>query len=118
MNKPIQNKRVTLAGTKMALYEMMQQNGLTFPITPADVERIEAGLDDSRLPTPDVNNFLQFLRGIPLSKPSVASKVLLSENAELLNGLALAARNGGGIDADIRKRMDEDRNAAEAKTKK
>lgn len=118
MNKPIQKKNATLAGTKRALHDMMQQDGLAFPSTPEDVDRMEAGIDDSRLPTPDVNSFLQFLRGVPGTQPAASSKILPFENAALANDLALAARNGAAIDPDVRKRMDEHRAAAEAKTKK
>lgn len=117
MNQP-NSKKATLAGTKRALHDMMQQGGLTFPTTPDDVERIEAETDDSRLPTPDVNAFRQFLHGAPAAQPTNASKILPFANAALADDLALAARNGGEIDPEIRKRMDEHRAAAEAKAKK
>lgn len=116
MNKP-NPKKATLAGTKRALHDMMQQDGLAFPATPDEVERIEAETDDSRLPTPDVNGFRQFLNGAPAVQPT-ASKILPFANAAMADDLALAARNGGGIDPEIRKRMDEHRAAAEAKGKK
>lgn len=117
MNKP-NSKKATLAGTERALHDMMQQDGLAFPTTPDDVERIEAETDDSRLPTPDVNAFRQFLHGAPAAQPTDASKILPFANAALADDLALAARNGGEIDPEIRKRMDEHRAAAEAKAKK
>lgn len=118
MNKPIPKKKTTLAGTKRALHDMMQQDGLAFPATPDDVERIEAEIDDSRLPTPDVNGFRQFLQGAPAVQPTDASKILPFASAALANDLALAARNGGEIDPEIRKRMDEHRAAAETKAQK
>lgn len=118
MNKPIPKKKATLAGTKRALHDMMQQDGLAFPATPEDVDRIEATVDDSRLPTPNVNGFLQSLRGHDTSKPAAASKILPFESAALAQDLAMVARNGGDIDPDIRKRMDEHRDAAETKSKK
>jgi len=117
MNKP-NSKKATLAGTKRALHDMMQQDGLAFPTTPDDVERIEAETDDSRLPTSDVNAFRQFLHGAPAAQPTDASKILPFANAALADDLALAARNGGEIDPEIRKRMDEHRAAAETKAKK
>lgn len=118
MNKPIPKKKTTLAGTKRALHDMMRQDGLAFPATPDDVERIEAEIDDSRLPTPDVNGFREFLHGAPAMQPAATSKILPFVNAALADDLALAARNGGEIDPEIRKRMDEHRAAAEAKSKK
>lgn len=117
MNKP-NSKKATLAGTKRALHVMMQQDGLAFPTTPDDVDRIEIETDDSRLPTPDVNAFRQFLHGAPAAQPTDASKILPFANAVLADDLALAARNGGEIDPEIRKRMDEHRAEAEAKAKK
>lgn len=118
MNKLIPTKKTTLAGTKRALHDMMQKDGLAFPATPDDVDQIESKIDDSHLPTPDVNSFRQFLHGAPGTPPAAASKILPFVNAAITNDLALAARNGGEIDPEIRKRMDEHRAAAEAKAKK
>jgi len=118
MNKPIPTNKATLAATKRALRDMMKQDGLAFPETPEDIDRIEAAVDDSRLPTPDVNSFRQFLHGKKTDRPVEVSKILPFESAALAQDLALAARNGGEIDAEVRQRMDEHRAAAEAKAKK
>ncbi|MFA5263337.1 MAG: hypothetical protein WC378_05885 [Opitutaceae bacterium] len=57
-----QKKALTLADTKRALHEMMVRDGLRFPETVDDVDRLEASVDEARIPTPDVNQFLRFLR--------------------------------------------------------
>jgi hypothetical protein len=118
MNKPNPKKKATLADTQHALHEMMVQDGIAFPETPEDIDRIEAEIDDSRLPTPDVNSFMKFLRGEPTEPPLQASKILpfqSAAHANDLNDLAMAARNGGPIDPETRKRMDEHRAASEQK---
>ncbi len=117
MNKPNPKKKITLADTKHALHEMMVQDGIAFPETPEDIDRIEAEIDDSRLPTPDVNSFMKFLRGEPTETPLHASKILPFQSAAHANDLAMAARNGGTIDPETRKRMDEHRAASEQKAK-
>ena len=117
MNKPNPKKKATLAETKRALHEMMVQDGIAFPETPEDVDRIEAETDDSRLPTPDVNGFMKFLRGEPAEAPLQASKILPFPSAAYADDLAMAARNGGTIDPETRRRMDEHRAASEQKPK-
>lgn len=62
MKNQNQKKERPLADTKRALYEMMAQDGLRFPETVDDIDRIEANVDETRIPTPDVNKFLRFLR--------------------------------------------------------
>ena len=117
MNKPNQKKKATLADTKRALHEMMKQDGFSFPETPEDVDRIETEIDDSQLPTPDVNAFMEFLRDGTRANPLPASKVLPFQSAAFANDLAMAARNGGTIDPEIRKRMDAHRATAESNPK-
>ena len=116
MNKPNPTKKATLADTTRALHEMMVQDGIAFPETPEDVARIEAEIDDSRLPTPDVNGFMKFLHGEPAEAPLEASKILPFQSAAYIDDLAMAARNGGTIDPETRRRMDEHRAASEEKT--
>ena len=107
----------TLADTKRALHEMMRKNGLAFPESPEDVDRLEAAVDDSRVPTPDVNAFMKFLRGESAAGSAQTSKVVPFEAAAVSNDLAMAARNGGTIDPAIRQRMNEHRAAAAEKAK-
>lgn len=106
-------KKVSLADTKRALHQVMQQNGLAFPATPEDIDRLEAAVDDSHLPTPDVNAFLKFLRGEAPAPAPLASKILPFASVAHTEGLAMAARNGGTIDPATRQRMNEHRIAAE-----
>jgi hypothetical protein len=118
MNNSNPKKKATLAATKRALHDMMTQDGVAFPETPEDIDRIEAEIDDSSLPTPDVNSFIQFLHGEKPEPAVEASIISPFESATHAQDLALAARNGGDIDAEIRKRMDEHRASAEEKAKK
>jgi hypothetical protein len=111
--KSKQQKKVSLNDTKRALHKVMQQDGLIFPETPEDIGRMEAAIDDSHVPTPDVNAFLKFLRGEATSLNVHTSKMLPFEGDVHVEALAMAARNGGIIDPTIRQRMNEHRSAAE-----
>lgn len=110
-------KKVSLADTKRALHQVMQQDGLAFPETPEDIDRLEATLDESGVPTPDVNAFLKYLRGEASAPAPLASNILPFASVAHTEDLAMAARNGGTIDAATRQRMNEHRAAATEKTK-
>lgn len=114
MNKIHPKKPATLADAKRALHDMMVQDGLTFPATPEQIDRLEAKIDDSRLPSPDVNAFRKFLRG-ESTGTAKASKILPFETAAYADDpVTMVARNGGkGLPPEIRQRMDEHRTAAE-----
>ncbi len=117
MNKTHPKKKATLADAKRALHAMMVQDGLTFPTTPEQLDRLEAKIDDSRVPSPDVNAFKKFLRGE--SAAAKAPKILPFDTAAYANDPVVTgvARNGSkGPSPEIRQRMDEHRAAAE-KTK-
>jgi hypothetical protein len=113
MNKIQPKKKATLADAKRALHEMMVQDGLIYPETPEQIDQLEAKIDDSRLPTPDVNAFMKFLRGEAPAGSGKSPKILPFETAAYSDDSAMVARNGGAIDPAIRRRMDEHRAAAE-----
>ncbi len=62
MKNPNQKTHVTAADAKRALHAMLAQDGLRFPETAEEIEQIEAAVDETRAPTPDVNKFLRFVR--------------------------------------------------------
>ena len=111
-------KKVSFADTKRALYQVMKQDGLAFPETPEEIDRLEAKIDDSHFPTPDVNAFLKYLRGESTAAAPQASKILPFASVAHADDLAMVARNGGTIDPAIRQRMNEHRSAAAEKAKK
>ena len=116
--KPESNKKVTLADTKRALHKMMQKDGIVFPETAEDMDRLEATNDDSHAPTPDVNAFLRYVRGETSAATPQTPKIVAFENVAYADNLAVAARNGSKIAPEIRQRMDEHRAAAVEKAKK
>jgi uncharacterized protein with von Willebrand factor type A (vWA) domain len=111
-------KKASLADTKRALHEMMQRQGLVFPKSPDEIDRLESMIDDSQAPTPDVNAFKRFLRGETVQPAPQAAKILPFDTAAHREDHAMAARNGATIDPAIRQRMDEHRAAAEKSKRK
>ena len=96
-----------------ALHSMMKQEGMIFPETLEDIEVMDAKVDTAGTPTPDVNRFRRFLRGKEVIQSRKSAKVVAFQDANITEKLAMAARNGKPIPADIRKRMTEDREGTE-----
>lgn len=108
-----QNRPVSAEEVEAALNATLRDQGLLFPRTVEDISNIEAETDLADVPTPDSNAFRQFLRqrddNKVISVPGQAS-ALADEIAE---NLAMAARNGGEIPDEIRRKMNADRKVAE-----
>jgi len=107
-NRPLPAEEV-----ETALDATLRDQALLFPRTTDDVANIEAEVDLEDVPTPDGNRFRQFLRKRTSSKIvrlEMETPVLESDIAE---NLAMAARNGGDIPEDVRRKMDADRKKAE-----
>ena len=101
-------KNVSDAEFEAALHSALQAAGHFFPETENDIASLEATMDMNGVPTPDSQKFRQLLRksgGKIVRLPNTA-KITSSEIQE---NLAMAARNGGKISEEVRKRMDADR---------
>jgi HTH-type transcriptional regulator, competence development regulator len=76
MNPTGKNKKPTAADVRRALHEVALEDGLVFPEKPEDVASFEARIDESKVPTPDVNEFRRFLRRDKSQAQQTADKVV------------------------------------------
>jgi hypothetical protein len=108
-------KQVTPADIKLALHVAMMKDGIAFPESVEDVDRLESLIDNSSVPTPDVNGFMMFLAAEHegARMPENPENIIIFPQAEFIEHMAAAARNGSAIDPETRKRMNDHRVAAE-----
>jgi hypothetical protein len=108
---------LTAAEVEAALHAALRDEGILLPKTIDDVAELEATLDLSGVPTPDPQAFAAKLRatiadtkvvGFPSPKTAPAKE----EN------LALAARNGGTLSEESRRKMDQLRLEYEAENRR
>lgn len=100
-----------------ALDATLRDQALLFPRTTDDVANIEAEVDIEDVPTPDSNRFRHFLRQRTSGKIVRLQQMNPAVENDIAENLAMAARNGGDIPEDVRKKMNADRMKAE-KSKK
>ena len=105
MNTPMRPKDSggpTDAEIEVAIHEALRSEGCSLPKTPAEVTQLKAALNLSHVPTPNSHKFRALLR------KRVEGKIVPLPNATRAvdENLALAARNGGKITAEIRNKMD------------
>jgi len=110
-------KELSDAEFEAALHSALRDEGHFFPQSEEDVASLEANVDMDGVPTPDTRRFGELLR------ESVDRVVQLpyaakSASTEVEQNLAMAARNGGEISEEIKKRMDEDRAKARGQMRK
>jgi len=101
-------KEVSDAEFEAALHSALRAAGHFFPESEKDIASLEATMKMDGVPTPDIERFRQLLR------ESTEKIVRLPNTAkvtscEIQENLAMAARNGGKISEEVRKRMDADR---------
>jgi hypothetical protein len=108
-----QNRPVSAEEVDAALNATLRDQGLLFPRTVEDMINIEAEVDLADVPTPDSNAFRQFLRQRHDDKVISMTSPASALGDEMAENLAMAARNGGEIPDEIRRKMDADRQAAE-----
>jgi len=136
-----QPKELSDAEFEAALHAALRDEGSLFPRNAEDVASLKASMDMNDVPTPDTQKFRQLLRqvakndGVPTNDPQnirqlfrrTAEKIVnifdtdwsgSSEVDANLEKLAMAARNGGEITDEIRKRMEVDRAQAKEQIKK
>lgn len=111
------SRALTAAEVEAALHVALRDEGILLPKTIEDVAELEATLDLSGVPTPDPRAFAAKLRAatgdakvvaFPKPKPAPAK----DEN------LAMAARNGGALSEETRRKMDKRRSDYEAKNRR
>jgi hypothetical protein len=105
-------KNLTDAEFEAALHSALRSAGQLFPEGEEDIAFLEATLDMNGVPTPDTEKFRQLLRDATekIVKLPNTAKVTSSSIQE---NLAMAARNGGEISEEVRRRMDADRAKAQ-----
>jgi DNA-binding XRE family transcriptional regulator len=121
MNPTGKSKKPTPADVRRALHEVMLEDGLVFPEKPDDVASFEARIDESKIPTPDVNEFRRFLRRdksqpplpatgkvVPLPAPGHAS----AESATVCFGdfVGLMRRKRGWTISQLARSVEADEN--------
>jgi hypothetical protein len=119
-SKDEQRKEPSDAEFEAALYAVLRDEGYLFPRSAEDVASLKASLDMNGVPTPDTEKFRQLLRQTAekvVGFPTTA-KFSSREVEAGLEKLAMAARNGGEITPEIRRRLDADRARATEQIKK
>src|SRR5438067_532430 len=103
-----QPKELSDAEFEAALHAVLRDEGCLFPSSAEEVASLEESMDLGGVPTPDTEKFHRMLRQKPqniVELPSTA-KLSCNEVNQNLENLAMAARNGGEITEEVRKRMD------------
>jgi hypothetical protein len=115
-----QPKELSDAEFEAALHAALRDEGYLFPRNAEDVASLKASINMNGVPTPDTQKFRQLLRQMAEKVVELPGPAKLSsyEVEEDLERLAVAARNGGAITEEIRKRMDADRAQAKEQIKK
>ena len=106
-----QPKELSDGEFEAALHATLRDEGYLFPRSAEDVASLKASIDMNGVPTPDTETFRQLLRqnGEKVVKLPRTTQFTSPEVELDLEKLAMAARNGGEITEEIRKRMDADR---------
>jgi hypothetical protein len=115
-----QPKELSDAEFEAALHAALRDEGYLFPRNAEEVASLKASMDMNGVPTPDTEKFRQLLRQMAQKVAELPNTARLRsrEVEEDLEKLAMAARNGGEITEEIRKRMDADRAMAKEQIQK
>ncbi|MFO1500208.1 MAG: hypothetical protein U1G07_17765 [Verrucomicrobiota bacterium] len=115
-----QPKELSDAEFEAALHAVLRDEGYLFPRNAEDVASLKAQMDMNGVPTPDTEKFRQLLRqtAAKVVKLPAIVKVSSQEVEANIEKLATAARNGGEITPEIRRRMNADRAGATEQVKK
>jgi hypothetical protein len=99
------------------LREAALREGACVPETPQELEVLEKRLAGKTFVLPKFSELLARLRG-KAAAPTNIIKPVSHFDQEVIEDLAMAARNGGEIPVEIREKMDGDRANAEARKEK
>jgi hypothetical protein len=115
-----ERKELSDAEFEAAVNAALRDEGYLFPRNPEDVASLRASIDMDGVPTPDAEKFHQLLRQAAKNIVELprAGRLTSREVEQDLEKLATAARNGGEITGQIRKRMDADRARAKEQIQK
>lgn len=111
------SRALTAAEVEAALHVALRDEGILLPKTIEDIAELEATLDLSGVPTPDPRAFAAKLRAATIDTKVVAFPSPAVNPAKEEN-LALAARNGGTLSEETRRKMDQRRSEYEAKNRR
>src|SRR6185437_6535524 len=102
------SKEVSDIEVEATLHAVLRDDGLLIPDHIDEISSLEKSLDLTGVPTPDSNKFRQLLKQETSSKDSDKVTHLFGPcqtvPADIRENLAMAARNGGFITEDIRKK--------------
>lgn len=107
------SRALSAAEVEAALHVALRDEGILLPKTPEDIAELEATLDLSGVPTPDLGSFAAKLR----TENNDARVIRFSKAVEARvpdENLALAARNGTVLSEETRRKMDQLRGEYEA----
>ena len=96
------------------LREAAEREGACIPETPSELEVLEERLAGKTFVFPKFAELLACLRGT-VAKPTNIITVIPHFDQDVIEDLAMAARNGGEIPAEVREKMDADRADAESR---
>ena len=111
------SRALTAAEVEAALHVALRDEGILLPKTIEDIAELEATLDLSGVPTPDPRAFAAQLRASTADTKVVAFPSPKTAPATDEN-FALAARNGGTLSEETRRKMDKLRSDYEAKNRR
>lgn len=107
-------KDISPSELEVLLREAAVQEGACIPQTPRELKILEEKLTGKTFVLPKFSELLARLRGRTPELPNVINAKATFDH-DVTADLAMAARNGGDIPADLRAKMDADRADAEAR---
>lgn len=111
------SRALTAAEVEAALHVALRDEGILLPKTIEDIAELEATLDLTGVPTPDPRAFAAKLRAATSDAKVVAFPKPKAAPAKDEN-FAMAARNGGALSEENRRKMDQLRADYEAKNRR
>ena len=106
------DEQLTLQDAEEALRAALRHNAAGFPQSLEDVENIIAGVEITKVPSPDLNKFRVLLRRhAPFQIPRLPAIAQRPEDDVVAD--LRAARNGNEIPNEVLQRMQADREEAE-----
>jgi hypothetical protein len=109
-------KDISAPELERLLREAALQEGACVPQTPQELEMLEERIADKAFSLPKFSELLVRLRE-KTTPPANIIKIKSHFDQDVIEDLAIAARNGAEIPAEIRAKMDLDRANAEADKK-
>jgi hypothetical protein len=107
------NVNITQEDAERLLREAAVRKGASLPKTVREVQIMKESEPSEEVDVPDFRRVIARIRGEKPSPDKVAEFTSPAADSEAAEELAMAARNGGDIPPEVRRRMDADRRAVE-----